>query len=520
MKILFAGSESNESSSLMQRMGAKHLLLSYYYLRKKKDPTKVLDSLRKSASFMFLDSGAHTFFHEAGISVVHGEKKQKTEETPDQYIREYIEWLKQYGNYFDGYAELDIDQIVGHEKILEWHAMWKESKLPNVVYVYHPTQPISYWEKICAENKYVGIQGNLPLPRYNSYFSIAKRYKTKVHGFAMTKTDPMMKLPFFSVDSTSWQAGERFGMTYEFKVNKLLVHTKDEKQRVRRRLKPNIEKLGINYEAVMKDERSAVGEWNISQWIAFEEYIDKHSKKYWEDDTTANNVESRKSDGKKETKTSEPKKKPSSQALYIPEEYRGKIMKFRQDPNIEERRRVAAAYANRGNLHNFKHGKYASTNAFMTCANCYVSDKCPAYQEPTEENQKPVCAFSSMFNKVFKADSFDVRDQETVMESFNAVTSALLTRLSRALFFEEMDGGMLDKNVAVLFSTLIEMLNVNKPKEPQKGVYTQNNFYGLSESIAGMSEEQRSIIVEAIGKALALGGNTNADATATDALLG
>ena len=106
------------------------------------------------------------------------------------------------------------------------------------------------------------------------------------------------------------------------------------------------------------------------------------------------------------------------------------------------------------------------------------------------------------------------------MESFNAVTEALLTRLSRALFFEEMDGGMLDKNVAVLFSNLIEMLNVNKQKEPPKGVYTQNNFYGLSESIAGMSDEQRAIIVEAIGRALAISGNVDTDAASTDALLG
>lgn len=500
MKILFAGSENSESAKMMEEMGAKNLLLSYYYLRKKKDPSKLLDPLRKSAQFLFLDSGAHTFFHEAGISVVHGKKETATQESPDQYLREYIDWLKQWEHYFDGYAELDIDQIVGHDKILEWHALWKESKLPNVVYVYHPSQPISYWEKICAENKYVGIQGNLPLARYIHYFKTAKQYKTKVHGFAMTKTEAMLKMPFFSVDSTSWQSGERFGITYEFNGRNLLMHLKDDKVKARRKLKPKVAKAGLDPEALIRDERGTVGRWNLLQWIEFEKYIDSHSKTYWDDSITANNVTTVE---KPKGETKEPKGKTRDPAKYLPDSHRGKIMEIRQDPTIEERRRIAVAYANRGNMYNFKHGKYMSANAFMTCANCYVSDKCPAYQEPTEENKTPVCAFSEIFNDTFKADNFDVRNMDTVIESYNRVVTTLLQRLSRAAFFEQMDGGMVDKALVPLYGILVEFMKIQKKDtSPPPGQYTQNNYYVAAEQLKQLSPEKRKQVADAIRTAL------------------
>lgn len=489
MKILLAGSENKESAKMMYDVGAKNLLFSYYYLRKQKDPEEFLKPMRARAEFMFLDSGAHTFFHEAGISAIHGEKVTKTAESPDAYIRKYIEWLKKWGHYFDGYAELDIDQIVGHDKILEWHDLWKESKLPNVVYVYHPSQPISYWEKICSENKYVGIQGNLPLQRYTKYFQIAKEYKTKVHGFAMTKVDAMLKIPFFSVDSTSWQSGERFGMTFEFNGRNLLAHLKDDKVKVRTRLKAKVAKAGLDPKKLIADERWTVGRWNILQWMEFEKYIDGHSKSYWDDGTTQ--------------EPNADKEKPKGKGQYLPESTRGKIQEILKDPTIEQRRRIAHQYAMRGNLHGFKNGKTLRANAFMTCSNCYVSDKCPAYNAPSKENPSPVCAFSEVFNDTFKSSDFDIRNMDTVVESYNRVVTTLLGRLARASFFEQMDGGMIDKALVPLYGILVEFLKIQKKDAtPPPGQYTQNNYYVAAEQLRQLPDDKRKSVADAIRTAL------------------
>lgn len=537
MKVLLAGSESKESASRMREMGAKHLLLSYYYLRNKKDPVPFLEEMRQNSTFMFLDSGAHTFFHEAGISAVHGEKKTKTAENPEQYLHEYIQWLKEYGSYFDGYAELDIDQIVGHDKILEWHKIWEESGLDKIVYCYHPTQPISYWEKICKENHYVGIQGNLPLQKYVGYLNVAKKYGTKVHGFAMTKTEPMQKLPFFSVGSTSWQSGERFGTTFEFNGRNMIAHLKDDKVAMRRKLKRKAEALGINSEAWIKDSRVEVGQWNVAQWLEMEKFIDKTAKRYWVDDRTGKKTKEEIAQIERDGKYTPPGKKyvddtntpeeveKSLQGQNINNEERlegeekepnvlpvkpnvgkvGNIQEYLKDPTIEQRRREAHDLAMRGNINALKNGsssKRISSNAFMTCENCYVADRCPKYQEPTPENPRPLCAFSQWFNTKFGAEDFDIRNGESVMNTYNALIASLLERLGRANFFEQMDGGMVDKNLSPLYAQLTELLKLQKKEEPAGNTFVQNNYYGPASKVRNLDETKRNKLRDAIRGAI------------------
>lgn len=204
---------------------------------------------------------------------------------------------------------------------------------------------------------------------------------------------------------------------------------------------------------------------------------------------------------------SKARKKSSGQGKYLPESTKGKIQQILENPDIESRRRIAHEHSMRGNLNGFKKGKYVTGNTFTTCNHCYVSDKCPVYQAPTPDNPSPLCAFSDMFNGIFKIENFDVRNFYSVIESYNCVVTSLLQRLARASFFEELDGGMLDKSLVPLYKSLSDFLKVRRkdlaslPRE-----YMQTNSQIFAEEVKKLSPEQQKIITDALSKALEIGG--------------
>ena len=379
-------------------------------------------------------------------------------------------------------AELDIDQIVGHEKVLEWHELYKKEGVDhNMVYVYHPGQPKEYWAEICKERDYIGLQGGLKLGTYNALFATASKYKAKVHGFAMTKLEPMQKLPFYSVDSTSWQSGTRFGMTYIFDGRQLTQTGADEKVQTRKRLAKKAEAVGIDSKKWIADQRYEVDKWNLLQWMKLEEHIDKHSKKYW--------GEGKNTPIELSIVADSPKK---SLADTLPESTKGKIqLILRDNPEIEAKRRLAVSNALRGNLHGFKHGKYLTKTLY--CNNCYGRENCPLYQEPKNENQKVMCAYDEIFDKTFDADKFDVRDEDTVKNMFNKMTQHLAKKLGRGIMYEDLDGGMIDKNLMPIYKMLSEMMMFNKMGLQ---VNVQNNYYGVAENINNTRPDEKEAVLD------------------------
>ena len=218
MLIYLAGVEGKDPQRV--RTHIQNAFYSYYYMRKQKD--SVLEGAKDCHKTIFVDSGAHSFFSEMaddGIesASVH-KKKSKTKETPQEYFDNYVIWLKNNFNKFDYYAELDIGEIVGQEKVREWREVLKKENLySKCVPVYHPN--IMSWEDYMkmldtCESKYIALEGdrrNRKRLPYNKLIKPAYERGIKVHGFAMTKHAVMTKYPFYSVDSTSWLSGDMFG---------------------------------------------------------------------------------------------------------------------------------------------------------------------------------------------------------------------------------------------------------------------------------------------------------------------
>ena len=441
MRIFFAGAENTQSARALQSLKVPYVLMSYYYLRSK-DKADLINFVKtyrnNGAKMILLDSGAHTFFTEHGIGDL-GKRKQavrktKMSESPETYFIRYFGWLKVFSSLFDYCVELDIDRVpgIGLEKVKEWRKQLVDNKI-NVLPVYHSSMSLDELEDLCQNFDYVAVEGDRTIGEYSSYFNIAKKYKTRLHGFAMTKMDLISKIPFYSGDSTSWKAGSQYGVTYIFKGNKLQGYGKDDKSQ-RRRIRNDLEAIGINWAKLERDDVDEVDKMNIWSWLKLGEHLEAHQNKYWEDNAESfnkNNPEFNKN--------------------------KGKIQEITKDPEIEKKRRENALIALKGNLFAFKDGKTAS-NLPLYCNNCYVKDKCPLYQAPEKESQLVYCSMAGIFDKMIRPENFDIRDKATVDEASNTLMKLQMRRAGMNLYFEMLDGGIQDKSLTGLLTWLYERL--------------------------------------------------------------
>lgn len=180
------------------------------------------------------DSGAHTFFAEnplAGCSASGHSKSTQTVLDPDTYFKRYVDFMHACP-FIDYFVELDIGELVGQPKIESWRETLKREGLwERIITAFHPTV-ISWedFEHMCADSgsHYVAVEGDRPLQRkgrldYTRVIQLARKYACRVHGFAMTKPDALVKYPFYSVDSTSWNAVSVYGKSAIIKKHPIIA---------------------------------------------------------------------------------------------------------------------------------------------------------------------------------------------------------------------------------------------------------------------------------------------------------
>jgi hypothetical protein len=157
-----------------------------------------------------LDSGAFTFMQGSSSHC-----------NWDEYIERYANFIVR--NDIKKFFELDIDSVVGYDKVKEFRA--KLEKLTNrpCIPVWHKSRGIAEWKKMCDEYNYVAIGGIVSkeiLPVHYKAFphmiAEAHRKGAKVHGLGFTNLTLLPKIHFDSVDSTAWTTGNRFGFIYKF----------------------------------------------------------------------------------------------------------------------------------------------------------------------------------------------------------------------------------------------------------------------------------------------------------------
>lgn len=130
-------------------------------------------------------------------------------------IKEYADWIKRYKDLITVYANLD--DIKSAEKTLKNQKLLEDMGL-NPIPVFHTNEDWNYLENYIDNYSYIALGGMVPylkftkkiMPWIIEAFKIAKD-EAVYHAFGATSWIVMNSFPWYSVDSSSWGAGFRYG---------------------------------------------------------------------------------------------------------------------------------------------------------------------------------------------------------------------------------------------------------------------------------------------------------------------
>ena len=204
MKIYFAGIESQRK--IIERCKPKNVLFSFASANEQ----SIKYALSSNCESFLLDSGAFTFLNTA--------KRVDF----DSYVDRYIEFINHYS--IPLFFEMDIDSIVGIQKVEEYRARIERFTGKQAIPVWHKSRGKQYFESMTKDYKYIAIGGIVTKEIKRSehgYFKwfIDKAHENgcKIHGLGHTNMADVFEYRFDTVDSTTWINGGRFGNMITFR---------------------------------------------------------------------------------------------------------------------------------------------------------------------------------------------------------------------------------------------------------------------------------------------------------------
>jgi hypothetical protein len=139
----------------------------------------------------------------------------------------YVDWLNRNAGAFSVYVNLDV--IRNPEASAANLAAMEETGLKPIP-VFHIGSPMEILDRLADSYPYIALGGMVGVEEATAFKWAATCFKlvgnrSKFHGFGQTRIQIMRALPWYSVDSSSWGAGHRFGQVSVF-MNGQLVRLK------------------------------------------------------------------------------------------------------------------------------------------------------------------------------------------------------------------------------------------------------------------------------------------------------
>ena len=241
MKVFLAGAYTREKAFIGKNID--YMLESFFYVL----PWQI-ERIPNMKMFL-LDSGAFTFMNGTGNANF------------DEYLTRYINFINKYDiKYF---FELDVDSIVGYEKVKQLRKRLENETGKKCIPVWHKSRGKEEYLKMCEEYDYVAIGGIVTKEITKEQYSFfpwfineAHKRGCKIHGLGFTDTNLLQKYHFDSVDSTAWLSGSRFGHVYYFDNGVMKNKT------------PPKGKKTVHYKLI--DEQ------NVNEWLKFQRYAENN----------------------------------------------------------------------------------------------------------------------------------------------------------------------------------------------------------------------------------------------------
>jgi hypothetical protein len=248
MKIFLAGTYS-EQKNFEDLSKSKYNLESFYYFK----PWQL--ELIKTSTMFLLDSGAYTFMQNSKSHVVW-----------EDYLERYADFINKSGIQY--FFELDIDSIVGYDKVLEFRRRLEYLTGKQPIPVWHTNRGKEEFVRSAQEYPYVALGGLVGTGdseyarKYWKYFpwfiKAAHENNAQIHALGFTAVEGLKTFHFDSVDSTRWNCA-RFGRLEYFDGRTI---------RAIDRRKYGKKLVGRKNNDILK--------FTFQEWVKFQKYAETH----------------------------------------------------------------------------------------------------------------------------------------------------------------------------------------------------------------------------------------------------
>jgi hypothetical protein len=504
VKLFFAGAEeATKAYRVMNRLKVRYRLMSFYYLRKKNVSKieQLFQGTIPSDVVYLIDSGAFTFI-ETHLKLAKAEPA-KWWDLMERYVEEYVEFLSTWRKYIFAAAEMDVDPVFNFGSVWNQSGSWGRSlnawwatsvrnrldgslgyTPPPVAYwreriqtagvpvlvSWHAMREWRGWQDQCTKYPYLAIPSGegLSEAHWFPYINEARKHGRVIHGFAGTKPEWLRRYPFYSADSTSWLMGSKYGHTMIFQNGRLRFYNKENKQ-VRLRYRWLAERFGLDWKKIEADDGVEVDAFNLIAWIQFASYLTQTpNKDYWTAElngaskdslgmpsdldlnelmhksVTAQNAaaiegENQEVDeGEDEPVLPEGEEEPVKKIVEaINEEKRAKHAEKMAGPTVipmpaPQVTALVQIEKNPQRIGEFI-PRHEQVMAPMQCNNCYVQDRCRFYEADASCHFRLTNQFSN---------------PAELIDALRMLMVAQTQRVTHALYQEQLDGGVLDKNLS------------------------------------------------------------------------
>jgi hypothetical protein len=284
----------------------------------------------------------------------------------------------------------------------------------------------------------------------NRIGQIAARWSTQLIGLT-SKPDVIEKIHWESVVVVSWSSALRSGETQVWDGHSLHRYPAQQKESARKRHRADIQRLGVDYNAVLEDEVNAVAHLAIQSWRAWETKnfggydlmnVDDEEEFTLTDDNQiimiSGDTNSTQSVAPRVSNIvpQVPEKRHENKRTLLPVMGIDTITSMGSQTLDNEGESIEVDPEQVSIL------KY-NADPLRQCNHCYLASRCPQFQENTE------CAFSL---------PIEIRTKDQLNSAMRALVEMQVGRVMFARFAEELEGQGLDTSLSTEMDRVFTMI--------------------------------------------------------------
>lgn len=290
---------------------------------------------------------------------------------------------------------------------------------------------------------------------------IAMRWGTNLIGLT-SKPDVIERVGWEAVIVVSWSSAVRYGETQVWDGHALHRYPAQQKDSVRKRHRADIQRLGVDYDAVINDEVNAVAHLAIQSWRAWETKnfggydlmnVDDEEEFTLDNDNSIIMIPGGSDNPPSAAPrvpnivTDPPKRRHANEKTLLP------IMGIENITSMGTQTVDAQGESIEIDPEQVPVLRY-NANPLRQCNHCYLASRCPQFEENSD------CAFSL---------PIEIRTKDQLQSAMRALVEMQVGRVMFARFAEELEGQGLDSSLSGeidrLFSLVERFKNINDNRD-------------------------------------------------------